>query len=97
MGTLVQNASVDGPCHTPTSRGLESNLKVDVDEGSSPEPPAKKAKPPAMLAARGPGWCRCHGGRWGARIAGRPPGRRSRCLHREQQADRRGGPSQNLM
>eukprot|EP00873_Tetraselmis_striata_P032862 jgi/Tetstr1/453126/TSEL_040148.t1 len=74
MGTGVQNASVDGPCqHTPTSRGLESNLKTQeqkraggiikhnintvnnmaatqavpgdkVGEGSSLDPPAKKAK-----------------------------------------------------
>eukprot|EP00873_Tetraselmis_striata_P006770 jgi/Tetstr1/427034/TSEL_017239.t1 len=99
MGTGVQNAPVDGPCHTPTSRGLESTLKaedkavmptlsltsasratlrflrparglrgdaalgsrrpptstVDVDEGSSPEPPAKKAEQPAKPAAGGPG------------------------------------------
>eukprot|EP00873_Tetraselmis_striata_P027842 jgi/Tetstr1/448106/TSEL_035404.t1 len=125
MGTGVRNASVDGPCHTPTSRVLESALKVptfggkpivstvlrnkavslplagtaaspklhgsvgvlaqqqkraggiikhntnavknlaatqafsgdNVDEGSSPEPPAKKAEQPAKptvgVSARG--------------------------------------------
>eukprot|EP00873_Tetraselmis_striata_P026062 jgi/Tetstr1/446326/TSEL_033869.t1 len=35
----------------------------NVDEGSSPEPPAKKAKQPAKPAAGGPGWCRGQGGR----------------------------------
>eukprot|EP00873_Tetraselmis_striata_P018972 jgi/Tetstr1/439236/TSEL_027678.t1 len=125
MGTGVQNASVDGPCHTPTSQGLKSTLQDprqvptfggkpivssvqrnkivslplagtaaspklhglvgvlaqpqkraggiikhntnavknlaatqavpgdNVDEGSSPEPPAKKAKQPAKPAAGG--------------------------------------------
>eukprot|EP00873_Tetraselmis_striata_P041731 jgi/Tetstr1/461995/TSEL_007067.t1 len=79
MGTGVQNASVDGACHIPTSRGLEFTLKGtqkkaggiiklntnavkdlaatqavpgdSVDEGSSPELPAKKAKQPAKPAA----------------------------------------------
>eukprot|EP00873_Tetraselmis_striata_P014990 jgi/Tetstr1/435254/TSEL_024173.t1 len=27
MGTGVQNASVDGPCHTPTSQGLKSTMQ----------------------------------------------------------------------
>eukprot|EP00873_Tetraselmis_striata_P021828 jgi/Tetstr1/442092/TSEL_030251.t1 len=29
MGTGVKNASVDGPCHTATSRGLESTLRAE--------------------------------------------------------------------
>eukprot|EP00873_Tetraselmis_striata_P018977 jgi/Tetstr1/439241/TSEL_027683.t1 len=122
MGTGVQNASVDGPCNTPTSQGVKSTMQVptfggkpivssvqrnkivslplagtaaspklhglvgvlaqqqkraggimkhntnavknlaaitqavpgdNVDEGSSPEPPAKKAKQPAKPAAGG--------------------------------------------
>eukprot|EP00873_Tetraselmis_striata_P046682 jgi/Tetstr1/466946/TSEL_011400.t1 len=69
MGTGVQNAPVDGPCHTPTSRGLELTLKVDVNEGRSPEPPDLKAEQPAKPAAGGPGWCRGQGGRWGANLA----------------------------
>eukprot|EP00873_Tetraselmis_striata_P023188 jgi/Tetstr1/443452/TSEL_031463.t1 len=28
MGTGAQNASVDGPCHTPTSQGLKSTLQA---------------------------------------------------------------------
>eukprot|EP00873_Tetraselmis_striata_P044477 jgi/Tetstr1/464741/TSEL_009488.t1 len=125
MGTGVQNASVDGPCHTPTSQGLKSTMQDprsvptfggkpivssvqrkkivslplagtaaspklhglvgvlaqqqkraggiikhntnavknlaatqavpgdNVDEGSSPEPPAKRPKQPAKPAAGG--------------------------------------------
>eukprot|EP00873_Tetraselmis_striata_P039429 jgi/Tetstr1/459693/TSEL_005048.t1 len=144
MGNGVQNASVDGPCHTPTSQGLKSTLQVptfggkpivssvqrnkivslplagtaaspklhglvgvlaqqqnmaggiikhntnavwnlaatqavpgdNVDEGSSPEPPAKKAKQPAKPAAgglaqgRGGDGARAGGGALGSR-AGR--------------------------
>eukprot|EP00873_Tetraselmis_striata_P010882 jgi/Tetstr1/431146/TSEL_020858.t1 len=127
MGTGVHNASVDGPCHNPTGRAMESTLKDprpvptfggtpivssvhlnkvvtlplagtatspklhglmgvlaqqqkraggiikhntnpannlaatqaisgdNVDEGSSPEPPAKKAKQPAAKPAAGGG------------------------------------------
>eukprot|EP00873_Tetraselmis_striata_P011525 jgi/Tetstr1/431789/TSEL_021284.t1 len=57
----------------------------NVDEGSSPEPPAKKAKQPAKAggwrAGPGAGWCRAQGAWWGVRVAGRPPDRRSRCRH----------------
>eukprot|EP00873_Tetraselmis_striata_P018033 jgi/Tetstr1/438297/TSEL_026864.t1 len=169
MGTGVQNASVDGPCHTPTSRGLKSTLQVptfggkpissgvqrnkivslplagtvaspklhglvgvlaqqqkragdiikhnpnavknltatqavpgdNVDEGSSPEPPARKAKQPAKPAAgglvggRGGAGARAGGGALGSRA-----GRRAAvaaAATREQHARRRGGPGQNRM
>eukprot|EP00873_Tetraselmis_striata_P006977 jgi/Tetstr1/427241/TSEL_017428.t1 len=73
----------------------------NVDEGSSPEPPAKKAKQPAKPAAgglvqgRGGAGARAGGGALGSRA-----GRRAAvaaAATREQQAGRRGGPSQNRM
>eukprot|EP00873_Tetraselmis_striata_P044580 jgi/Tetstr1/464844/TSEL_009583.t1 len=73
----------------------------NVDEGSSPEPPAKKAKQPAKPAAgglaqgRGGAGARAGGGALGSRA-----GRRAAVAveaTREPQAGRRGGPSQNRM
>eukprot|EP00873_Tetraselmis_striata_P026844 jgi/Tetstr1/447108/TSEL_034546.t1 len=73
----------------------------NVDEGSSPEPPAKKAKQPAKPAAgglaqdRGGAGAGAGGGALGSRA-----GRRAAvaaAATREQQAGRRGGPSQNRM
>eukprot|EP00873_Tetraselmis_striata_P038372 jgi/Tetstr1/458636/TSEL_004340.t1 len=73
----------------------------NVDEGSSPEPPAKKAKQPAKPAAgglaqgRGGAGARAGGGALGSRA-----GRRAAvaaAATREQQAGRRGGPGQNRM
>eukprot|EP00873_Tetraselmis_striata_P023074 jgi/Tetstr1/443338/TSEL_031353.t1 len=63
----------------------------NVDEDSSPEPPAKKAKQPAKPAAgvpaRGRGGDWGQGGRWGVRIAGRAAVAAAGA--REQQAGRR--------
>eukprot|EP00873_Tetraselmis_striata_P021519 jgi/Tetstr1/441783/TSEL_030000.t1 len=73
----------------------------NVDEGSSPEPPAKNAKQPAKPAAgglaqgRGGAGARAGGGALGSRA-----GRRAAvaaAATREQQAGRQGGPSQNRM
>eukprot|EP00873_Tetraselmis_striata_P026841 jgi/Tetstr1/447105/TSEL_034543.t1 len=73
----------------------------NVDEGSRPEPLAKKAKQPAKPAAGGPAQ-----GRGGARARagggalGSRAGRRAAVAAtatREQQAGRRGGPGQNRM
>eukprot|EP00873_Tetraselmis_striata_P029040 jgi/Tetstr1/449304/TSEL_003819.t1 len=36
MGTGVQNASVDSPCHTPTSQGLKSTLQATEDKAVMP-------------------------------------------------------------
>eukprot|EP00873_Tetraselmis_striata_P019276 jgi/Tetstr1/439540/TSEL_027969.t1 len=73
----------------------------NVDEGSSPEPPAKKAKQPAKPAAGVPP--RGHGGA-GARAGGGPSGSRAgrraavgTAYSLQQQAGRRGGPDQNRM
>eukprot|EP00873_Tetraselmis_striata_P009923 jgi/Tetstr1/430187/TSEL_020018.t1 len=72
-----------------------------VDEGSSPEPSAKKAKQPAKPAAgvpargRGGAGARAGGGTFGSRA-----GRRAAVAAastREQQAGRRGGPGRNRM
>eukprot|EP00873_Tetraselmis_striata_P013629 jgi/Tetstr1/433893/TSEL_023073.t1 len=74
----------------------------NVDEGSSPEPPAKKAKQPAKPAAGG--LAQGHGGAGAVPGLGRAVGRSGRgpaavaaAATREQQAGRRGGPSQNWM
>eukprot|EP00873_Tetraselmis_striata_P022851 jgi/Tetstr1/443115/TSEL_031171.t1 len=68
----------------------------NVDEGNSPEPPAKKAKQPANPPqGRGGAGARAGGGALGSRA-----GRRAAvaaAATREQQAGRRGGPSQNRM
>eukprot|EP00873_Tetraselmis_striata_P001475 jgi/Tetstr1/421739/TSEL_001198.t1 len=73
----------------------------DVDEGSSPEPPAKKAKQPAKPAAgglargRGGAGAKAGGGALGSRA-----GRRAAvaaAATRERHAGRRGGPGQNRM
>eukprot|EP00873_Tetraselmis_striata_P000903 jgi/Tetstr1/421167/TSEL_012210.t1 len=61
----------------------------NVDEGNSPEPPAKKAKQPTKAAAGVPAHAgrdgaRGLGGRWAVRDdAGQPPGRHgsSHCRH----------------
>eukprot|EP00873_Tetraselmis_striata_P014641 jgi/Tetstr1/434905/TSEL_023902.t1 len=69
----------------------------NVDEGSSPEPPAKKAKQPAKPAAGGLALGR---GGAGARVGGGALGSRAAvaaATSREQQAGRRGGPGQNRM
>eukprot|EP00873_Tetraselmis_striata_P043062 jgi/Tetstr1/463326/TSEL_008250.t1 len=73
----------------------------NVDEGSSPEPPAKKAKQPAKPAAgglargRGGAGARAGGGALGSR-AGRRAAVAAAATH-EQQAGRRGGFGQNRM
>eukprot|EP00873_Tetraselmis_striata_P033118 jgi/Tetstr1/453382/TSEL_003965.t1 len=74
----------------------------NVDEGGSPEPPAKKqAKQPAKPAAGGPArgrggaGARAGGGAFGLRAARRAAV--AAASTREQQAGRRGGPGQNRM
>eukprot|EP00873_Tetraselmis_striata_P013742 jgi/Tetstr1/434006/TSEL_002440.t1 len=66
----------------------------NVDEGSSPEPSAKKAKQPAKPAAGGP--ARGRGGA-GARAGGEALGSQAAASTSEQQAGRRGGPVRNRM
>eukprot|EP00873_Tetraselmis_striata_P035153 jgi/Tetstr1/455417/TSEL_042249.t1 len=158
------NASVDGPSHALTSRGLESTLKVrpslyvvltmhlvvymkqgngegevcevtpqweaaaeegerhhkaqhqrvknlaatqavpgdNVDEGSSPEPPAKKAKQAAKPAVAVPARGRGGAGRAmaGRGAFGSRAGRQAAVAAaptREQHGGRRGGPGRNRM
>eukprot|EP00873_Tetraselmis_striata_P025415 jgi/Tetstr1/445679/TSEL_003484.t1 len=70
----------------------------NVGEGSSPEPPAKKAKQPAKPAAGG--LVQGRGGAGARAGGGSRAGRRAAvaaAATREQQAGRRGGPSQNRM
>eukprot|EP00873_Tetraselmis_striata_P010697 jgi/Tetstr1/430961/TSEL_020716.t1 len=71
----------------------------NVDEGSSPEPPSKKAKHPAKPAAGGLAkGRRGAGARAGGGALGSRAGRRAAvaaAATREQHAGRRGGPSQN--
>eukprot|EP00873_Tetraselmis_striata_P014504 jgi/Tetstr1/434768/TSEL_023819.t1 len=71
----------------------------DVDEGSSPEPPVKKAKQPAKPAAgvpargRGGAGARVGGGPFGSRAAGRQTAMAvAAAATRDQQARRCGGP-----
>eukprot|EP00873_Tetraselmis_striata_P018669 jgi/Tetstr1/438933/TSEL_002950.t1 len=67
----------------------------NVDEGSGPEPPAKKAKQPAKLAAgvmargRGGVWARAGGGPFGSRDGRQTAMGAAVAATREQQARRR--------
>eukprot|EP00873_Tetraselmis_striata_P026250 jgi/Tetstr1/446514/TSEL_034041.t1 len=75
----------------------------NVDEGSSPEPPAKKATQPAKPAAGGlvRGWggagARAGGGALGSRAGRQAAVAAAAAATREQQTGRRGGPGQNRM
>eukprot|EP00873_Tetraselmis_striata_P029419 jgi/Tetstr1/449683/TSEL_036751.t1 len=79
----------------------QANPGDNDDECSSPEPPAKKAKQPAMPAAGGPArgrdgaGARAGGGAFRSRAGRRAAAAVAGTL--EQQAGRRGGPGQTRM
>eukprot|EP00873_Tetraselmis_striata_P045892 jgi/Tetstr1/466156/TSEL_010717.t1 len=107
VGVLAQQQNGAGGIikhNTNTVKNMAATQAVpgdNVDEGISPEPPAKKAEQPAKPAAGGPAQGR---GGAGARAGGGAFGSRAVRLAavaaastREQQAGRRGGPGQNRM
>eukprot|EP00873_Tetraselmis_striata_P002894 jgi/Tetstr1/423158/TSEL_013926.t1 len=105
VGVLAQQQKRSGGIIKHNTNAVENLAAIAVPgdnvEGSSPEPPAKKAKQPAKPAdgglaqGRGGAGARAGGGALGSRA-----GRRAAvaaAATREQQAGRRGGPSQNRM
>eukprot|EP00873_Tetraselmis_striata_P044117 jgi/Tetstr1/464381/TSEL_009174.t1 len=82
VGVLAHQHKRAGGIIKHTTTAVKNNLAAtqsvpgdNIDEGGSPETPAKKAKQPAKPAAGVPARGR------GVPVAGRPPGRRSRCRH----------------
>eukprot|EP00873_Tetraselmis_striata_P007459 jgi/Tetstr1/427723/TSEL_017847.t1 len=102
VGVLEQQKKMAGGIIKHNTNAVKTNLAAtqavpgdNVDEGSSPEPPAEKAKQPAKPPVAGVP-ARGRGGSAGARAGGGAFGSIAAST-REQQAARRGGQSRNRM